>query len=111
MKKIAIAAIAAITATMAFSGAASAAPFARDNINARQAQLSQRIDLGQRSNRLTFAEARGLRGELNGVARIEANYRRNGLNFTERNDLSRRLDRVQFDIQRQMNDRDHRGHR
>lgn len=108
-KTFAIAALAAITATVGFAGSANAAPF--DNINARQAQLSQRIDMGQRMGRLTFSEVRDLRGELRGVSTLEARYRRGGLSFSERADLNRRLDRVQSDIQRQMNDRDHRPRR
>jgi len=111
-KTFAIAALAAITATVGFAGSANAAPsFVANNINARQAQLEQRINQGQRMGRLTFSEVRDLRGELRGVSMLEARYRRGGLSFSERADLNRRLDRVQFDIQRQMNDRDHRPRR
>jgi hypothetical protein len=108
-KTFAIAALAATAATMSFAGSANAAPF--DNVNARQAQLEQRINVGQRMGLLTFSEARDLRGELRGVSIIEARYRRGGLTFRERADLNQRLDRVQFDIQRQMTDRDHRRRR
>ncbi|MFT3729080.1 MAG: hypothetical protein QM759_14750 [Terricaulis sp.] len=112
MKTFAIAALAAATLMAGFAGTASAAPFApRDNINARQAQLEQRIDFGQRSGRLNFAEVRDLRGQLRAVDALEMRYRRGGMNFAERADLNRRLDRVQADLQRDMNDRDHRGHR
>jgi hypothetical protein len=111
-KTFAIAALAAVTATVGFAGSANAAPsFVANNINARQAQLEQRINQGQRMGRLTFSEVRDLRGELRGVSMLEARYRRGGLSFSERADLNRRLDRVQFDIQRQMNDRDHRPRR
>ena len=108
MKKTLIfAALAATVATMGFAGSASASPY--DNVNARQAQLSQQIDFGQRSGRLTFSEARGLRNDLRQVDFLQARYSRGGLNFQERADLNRRLDRVQVDLQREMNDRDHRG--
>src|SRR5262249_10782861 len=50
MKKTIIAALAAITATVGLVGTASASPY--DNINARQAQISQRIDFGQRTHQL-----------------------------------------------------------
>ena len=100
MKKFVIAALAAIGVMAGFAGTASAAPFAPDNINVRQAQLERRIDQGQRAGRLNFAEVRDLRGQLRTVASLQARYRRGGLNFTERTDLNRRLDRVQFDLQR-----------
>jgi hypothetical protein len=45
-------------------GSASAAPSYGENINARQAQLEQRIDFSQRSGRLNFAEARSLRDQM-----------------------------------------------
>jgi len=108
MKKTLIfAAIAVATATLGMAAPASAAPF--DNINARQAQLSQQIDFGQRSGRLTFNEVRDLRSDLRQVNFLQARYSRGGLNFQERADLNRRLDQVQFNLQREMNDRDHRG--
>lgn len=110
-KTLAFAAIALATMTMGFSASASASPFrpAVDNINARQAQITQQIDLGQRSGRLTVAEARGLRDQMRQIDYVEARYRRGGLSFTERADLDRRLDAVQTSLQREMNDRDHRG--
>ncbi|MES1156281.1 MAG: hypothetical protein ABUL73_00755 [Alphaproteobacteria bacterium] len=108
MKKTLIfAALAAVTATLGMAAPASASPF--DNINARQAQLSQQVDFGQRSGRLTFSEARGLRTDLRQIDFLEARYNRGGLNFQERADLNRRLDQVQFNLQRELNDRDHRG--
>lgn len=111
-KTLAIAALAAVTATMGFAGSANAAPFfANNNINARQAQLEQRISLGQRMGRLSFMEVRSLRDQMRSISFLEARYRRGGLNFSERADLNRRLDRVSFELQRDMNDRDHRPHR
>ena len=111
-KTLAIAALAAITATMGFAGSANAAPFfANNNINARQAQLEQRINQGQRMGRLSFMEVRSLRDQMRSISFLEARYRRGGLNFSERADLNRRLDRVSFQLQRDMNDRDHRPRR
>ncbi len=111
-KTFALAALAAVTATLAFAAPASAAPYwggGFGNINARQAQLSQQIDFGQRSGRLTFMEARDLRDQMRQVNFVEASYRRGGLNGFERADLDRRLDRISFNLQRELNDRDHRG--
>ena len=108
----AIAALAAITATMGFAGSANAAPFfANNNINAREAQVEQRIAFGQRTGRLTFMEVRSLREQMRRIDFLEARYRRGGLNFAERADLNRRLDRVSFALQRELNDRDYRGDR
>jgi hypothetical protein len=109
-KTFAIAALAAITATMGFAGSANASPFyGANNINAREAQLEQRIMFGQRTGRLTFMEVRSLRDQMRRIDFLEARYRRGGLNFAERADLNRRLDRVSFELQRELNDRDHRG--
>ena len=110
-KTFAIAALAAATATLGFAGSANAAPFRPgfENINARQAQIMQQINFGQRSGRLTFGEVRGLRDQMRSIDFLEARYRRGGLSFGERADLDRRLDRVQADLRREMNDRDHRG--
>ena len=110
MKNIIALAAAAAAVTMAFAAPASAVPYrGGDNINVRQAELTQRIDFGQRSGRLTFQEARQLRDDMRNINFLEARYRRGGLNFGERQDLDRRLDRVNFELQRQLNDRDHRG--
>jgi hypothetical protein len=109
----ALVAVAAVAAMLSFASPASAAPFypGFDNINARQAQIAQQIDWGQRSGRLTFMEARDLRGEMRQIDFLEMRYRRDGLNFGERADLDRRLDRLSFEVQREMNDRDVRGDR
>ncbi|HEY9216448.1 MAG TPA: hypothetical protein VIO94_00255 [Phenylobacterium sp.] len=62
------------------------------NINQRQAQLDQRIDAGVRRGQLTASEAWRLRAEFQDLARMEARYRRGGLNSVERADLDRRFD-------------------
>ncbi|MDZ4371025.1 MAG: hypothetical protein U1C74_06345 [Phenylobacterium sp.] len=74
------------------------------NINQRQAQLDQRIDLGVRNGQLTRAEAVRLRGEFQQIARLENEYRRNGLTAAERADLDRRFDRLAKQISNQRQD-------
>lgn len=79
-------------------------------INQRQAQLDQRIDQGVRNGALTRREASTLRAEFNQIARIEADYRRNGLSNWERADLDRRFDNLSQRIRYERNDRqDNRG--
>lgn len=65
-----------------------------DDINQRQQALAVRIDAAQRSGALTRGQADQLRGELEAIARLEANYRLDGLSPQERNDLLQRLDNL-----------------
>lgn len=101
MKKILIGLTAAGLLTAAALPAA-AAP--RDNINARQAQLEQRIALGERHDRLSHREAAQLRVQLREIDRIEHRYRAGGLNLRERADLEQRLDRLTSRVTAQMGD-------
>lgn len=78
------------------------------SINARQAGLDRRIDQGVRSGQLSRREATRLRGEFNGLLRLEANYRRGGLTAWERNDLDRRFDRLSAQVRNERHDRDNR---
>ncbi len=78
------------------------------SINARQANLDRRIDRGVRSGQLSRREATRLRSEFNGLLRLEANYRRGGLNAWERADLDRRFDRLAGQIRYERNDWDNR---
>lgn len=78
-------------------------------INQRQAQLDHRIDQGVRNGDLTRREAATLRAEFNQIARIEADYRRNGLSNWERADLDRRFDNLSSRIRWERNDRQDRG--
>lgn len=66
------------------------------NINARQANLDHRIDVGVRNGSLTRTEARRLRIEFQQIAALEQHYRRTGggLNAAERRDLDDRFDRL-----------------
>jgi hypothetical protein len=96
-------AIAAAAMTLALAAPASAA--VTQNINVRQASIEQRIDMGLRTGRLTRHEAMDLRNDLRGIERLEMRYRRGGLNRAERADLDRRLDRLAFELTRELNDR------
>lgn len=61
-------------------------------INERQDMLFTRISNSERNGRLTRAEADRLRADFYAIARLEEQYRRNGLTQSERDDLDRRLD-------------------
>jgi len=78
------------------------------SINARQDNLDRRIDRGVRTGQLSRREASRLRGEFNGLLRLEANYRRGGLTAWERADLDRRFDRLSAQIRYERNDWDNR---
>ncbi len=83
------------------------------NINERQAQLDQRIDVGVRNGQLTRAEADRLRAEFREIARIEMQYRVNGLDYREVADLDARFDRLSAQIRTERADyqgRDGRGY-
>ena len=78
------------------------------SINQRQNQLDRRIDQGVRNGSLTRREAGRLRAEFTQLVRLEANYRRGGLNRWERNDLDQRDDRLAARIRSERHDRDDR---
>ena len=81
-------------------------------INARQANLDQRIDQGIRNGSLTRAEAGRLRGEFQQLNRLENRYRAGGLSNWERQDLNRRFDVLSAKIRSERHDRqDRRGRR
>lgn len=109
MKKLVLALAGLGMATAAVP--ASAQPW--QGINARQAQLEQRIDRGIRTGALTRREAETLRADFRGLARLEARYRasRPGLTQAERRDLDRSFDRLAASIRAQKNDRQARNHR
>lgn len=97
-----------LLAASALAGAAmpaAAAPWM--NINQRQAQLDHRIDVGVRNGSLTRREAMTLRAEFQGIARLEARYRRTGgLQAWERRDLDRRFNALSARIRYERHDRD-----
>ncbi|CAN5356550.1 hypothetical protein BH09PSE4_BH09PSE4_15840 [soil metagenome] len=117
MKKLSIAVAALGFAAAALPSAASAQAWqghnnnapAWQNINQRQANLYQRIDMGVRSGTLDRREAARLKSEYGRLVSLEARYRRGGLNMWERNDLNRRFDPLSMRIRSERNDRDMRG--
>ncbi|URW76044.1 hypothetical protein M9980_02090 [Sphingomonas donggukensis] len=74
-------------------------------INARQANLDRRIDVGIRNGSLNRNEAMRLRAEFRGLANLEARYRRGGLSIGERRDLDRRFDALSARIKYERHDR------
>jgi len=76
------------------------------NINQRQRALDARIDAGLRDRSLSRQEAYRLRAEFQQIARIEQDYRRNGLSQAERRDLDRRFDRLSYRVEAERRDRD-----
>lgn len=101
-------ALAAAVSALAVAAPASAQTW--QNINQRQAQLDQRIDVGVRNGSLTRNEAVRLRAEFHDITRLEARYRAsNGLSYRERADLDRRFDALSQRIAYQRNDNQDRG--
>jgi Ni/Co efflux regulator RcnB len=106
MKRILIALIAASSLTAA-AAPAFAAP--GQDINARQANIERRIEVGIRNGSLTRPEAMRLRGESRQIARIEHRYRANGLSGWERRDLDNRLNALSAQVADQRHDREARN--
>jgi hypothetical protein len=79
-------------------------------INARQANLDRRIDMGIRNGQLSRREAVNLRAEFRQISRLESRYRANGLNRWERQDLDRRFDVLSRKIRWERQDRNGRRH-
>lgn len=78
------------------------------NIDATQAHLQQRINMGFNSGRLTRSEFTSLQNKLNRINVIENRMRNSGFRFSygERNKLSFELSELNRDISRQLNDAD-----
>lgn len=78
------------------------------NIDATEAQLQQRINMGFNSGRLTRSEFTSLQNKLNRINVIENRMRNSGFRFSmgERNKLSFELSELNRDITRQLNDAD-----
>ena len=92
MKRVLISVATAAAVLASIPMAANAAPW--QSVNQRQANIERRIDQGVRSGALTRPEAMRLRGEFRDLARLERQYRRDGLSPWERRDLDRRFDRL-----------------
>lgn len=82
------------------------ADYGWQSINQRQSNLDRRIDQGLRNGQLSRREASRLRAEFNSLVRLEASYRRGGLNNWERRDLDQRFDRLSAQIRYERRDRD-----
>lgn len=102
MKRLLIGVLAASSLAAALPAAAAT----WQSVNARQAQIFQKIDTGIRNGALTRAEAAGLKNQFNGIARLEVSYRRSGggLSMAERNDLDRRLNALNMSVRVQRHD-------
>jgi len=77
-------------------------------INQRERQLDRRIDAGLRNGGLSQREAYALRVEFNRIARLEAQYRRDGMSYAERRDLERRFDRLNYRLEAELRDNNNR---
>lgn len=77
-------------------------------LNGDQARLAQRIDRAAYNGRISRREAADLRYQLEDYQRVEWRYRRDGLSRWEREDLQRRLDRIERNLREDRRDRDRR---
>lgn len=81
------------------------------SIDNREFQISQRIDEGVRSGRITRREARRLHSRERDIARHEASFKRDGVvTQQERRQLRNELTRLRDDVERMMRN-DRRGRR
>jgi hypothetical protein len=74
-----------------------------DNLGQRRARFEQRLNRAVQDRRLTTTQARNLRMEFNRIARLEQQYRRNGLTVAERADIDARMDRLQTTMRAEIN--------
>lgn len=74
--------------------------YAPRDLHYRARALSQQIDRLAWSGGIHRREARNLAREMNQYQRLEYRYARNGLSRSEYRDLDRRLDRIQYRLQR-----------
>ncbi len=81
-----------------------------DNINSTQAVLQSRINQGIRDGRLNRQEASHLQNKISQIAVFEARKRNSGnrLSYGERNSLMTKLNNLNNEITRELNDFDHR---
>ena len=74
--------------------------YAQRDLHYRVQVLSQHIDRLAWSGGVSRFEARDLARQMEQVRRLEYRYARNGLSRGEYSDLDRRLDRIEFQLQR-----------
>ena len=72
------------------------------NLNQRQAQFNQRLRMAVRDGLISQRSADFMRTEFRNIARLERQYRRNGLTVSERADLDRRLDGLEVTFRAQI---------
>jgi hypothetical protein len=122
-RKTLFAALAAATAVAAVAAPAAAQGYGyghqaryerdRDSVrwnSDRAGEFERRIDVGLRNGELTRREHAQLSRELDQIARLEANYRRHGMDYRERADLDRRYAELTQDIKSAARDRDRRDY-
>lgn len=80
----------------------------RIGVNERRAQLERRIEINFQRGRLSPAEAAELRREVWRLERLTARYGR--IDGGERADLHSRMDRLEYRLQRDVRDGDHRDY-
>lgn len=73
-------------------------------IDARQWEINNRINVGRRDGSLSRREGDALRYELYRIARLEDRYRHGGLSHREAADLHRRLDYLSRSVRAERND-------
>jgi hypothetical protein len=104
--------LAAAAAVSVLAVAAPASAQTWQSINARQANLDHRIDVGVRNGDLTRTEAARLRAEFRDLVELEADYRYSGgLSLSERRDLDRRFDLLAARIRYERHDAEDRDRR
>jgi len=78
-----------------------AQPGNTNGIDNREFNISQRIDEGVRTGRITQREARSLRSRERDVARLEAGFKRDGVvTPQERRQLRNALTKLRNDVER-----------
>ncbi|HYC69327.1 hypothetical protein [Brevundimonas sp.] len=74
--------------------------YAPGNLHRRAQVLAQHVDRLAWSGGVHRLQARSMARELNQYRQLEYRYARNGLSRAEYSDLDRRLDRIQYQLQR-----------
>lgn len=68
----------------------------------RKFELDRRIDVALRMRQIDPRAASRLKNELNSLVRLEARYMRGGLTRAQRTDLTRRYDRLETQVRREI---------
>jgi hypothetical protein len=111
MKKLIVSLAIASAALIATAPASAQGYWRGGNVHQQLQRMEVRIDRSFRLGSLTRGEARRLHRETNGIQRLAWRYGRNGLTGWEHRDLERRIDRLQYQLQRERHDGDRRGWR